>query len=181
LRDCLFAKVFAKSFCFGPENPERWPSASGSLPNPVLRIVEASFNRCVTAAASSFNGSRPNRSASTMLLLRYFRGPIAKPSWASPCHDVLHARVLRDARDFVGVELCRLNCGANFSYSATGILAPVLIHSPSPALGFPCQTPAERIDPTLNEHAEAGVAPPFEALRVSCSKATAARRRKQRN
>ena len=116
------------------------------------------------AAASSCMGSRWKGVASTMLYLLALELNMAKPSWCLAVITMYFMPgILGDRHPLVGVEPHGLNSRRSFSYSATGILAWFMIHSPMPgtSLPFHCRREARRAP--VDEHAEAGIAPPLQA------------------
>jgi hypothetical protein len=78
-----------------------------------------------------------------MLYLLTLEPYIAKPSW---CFDVMTMyfapALLATATHSSALNFTGLNCFASCSYSATGIIARFMIHSPIPAIGLPFHSPA---------------------------------------
>ena len=78
-----------------------------------------------------------------MLYLLTSESYMAKPSWCllvitmyfMPASSAIWTH--SSALNFTG-----LNCVASCSYSATGILARFMIHSPMPGMGWPFHSPA---------------------------------------
>ena len=133
------------------------------------RVVEAELQALLLrhASASSRIGSVLERRGVDDVLVADLRCRTwQKPSWClRGDDDVLHARVasrsapIRRASNFTG-----LNCGASFSYSASGMLA----HRHDPladvlaALAVPLAG-RHGVEAPVDEHAEARLAPPGHA------------------
>src|ERR1017187_7226763 len=95
------------------------------------------------SAANSFNGSRLNGVAWTMLNGLALESNIANPSC---CFDVITMYFMPAdfARSTISAALNRvgLNPDANALYFATGIDAEFMIHSPIPGTSLPSHRPA---------------------------------------